>query len=52
MTVRLHLYRIRVVDVLVDLPERLEVLVGDLRPVVRCFSPLQPCHQRQAGGCE
>ncbi len=36
MTVRLHLYRIRVVDVLVDLPERLEVMVADLRSVVRC----------------
>jgi transposase len=36
MTVRLHLYRIRVVDVLVDLPERLEVLITDLRSVVRC----------------
>ena len=36
MTVRLHLYRIRVVNVLVDLPERLEVVVRDLRPVVRC----------------
>ncbi|MQB02346.1 MAG: hypothetical protein GEU78_19330, partial [Actinobacteria bacterium] len=34
--VRLHLQRIRVVEVLVDLPERLEVLVRDLRPVVRC----------------
>jgi transposase len=36
MTVRLHLYRIRVVDVLRDLPEHLEVLVRDLRSVVRC----------------
>jgi transposase len=36
MTVRLHLYRIRVVQVLVDLPERLEVVVRDLRSVVRC----------------
>ena len=36
MTVRLHPYRIRVVDVLVDVPERLEVLVTDLRSVVRC----------------
>jgi transposase len=36
MTVRLHLYRIRVVDVLVDLPELLEVVVTDLRAVVRC----------------
>jgi transposase len=36
MRVRLHLQRIRVVEVLVDLPERLEVLVRDLRPVVRC----------------
>jgi transposase len=38
MTVRLHLYRIRVVEVLVDLPERLEVVVRDLRSVVRCPS--------------
>jgi transposase len=36
MTVRLHLYRIRVVEVLVDFPERLEVVVKDLRSVVRC----------------
>lgn len=36
MTVRLHLYRIRVVEVLVDLPERLEVVIKDLRSVVRC----------------
>jgi transposase len=36
MRVRLHLYRILVVEVLVDLPERLEVLIRDLRPVVRC----------------
>lgn len=36
MTVCLHLYRIRVVEVLVDLPERLEVVVRDLRSVVRC----------------
>ena len=36
MTVRLHLYRIRVVEVLVDLPERLEVVIADLRSVVRC----------------
>jgi transposase len=36
MRVRLHLYRIRVVEVLVDLPERLEVVVRDLRSVVRC----------------
>jgi transposase len=36
MRVRLHLYRIRVVEVLVDLPERLEVVVRDLRLVVRC----------------
>jgi transposase len=36
MTVRLHLYRIRVVDILVDLPERLEVVIRDLRSVVRC----------------
>jgi transposase len=36
MTVRLHLYRLRVVEVAVDLPERLEVVVRDLRSVVRC----------------
>jgi transposase len=36
MTVRLHVYRIRVVKVLVDLPERLEVVIRDLRSVVRC----------------
>jgi transposase len=36
MRVRLHLYRIRVVEVLVDLPERLEVVIRDLRSVVRC----------------
>lgn len=36
MTVRLHLHRIRVIGVLVDLPERLEVLVRDLRSAVRC----------------
>ncbi|GIU91815.1 MAG: hypothetical protein KatS3mg011_0721 [Acidimicrobiia bacterium] len=36
MTVRLHLRRIRVVDVTVDLPERLEVVVEDTRRVVRC----------------
>lgn len=36
MTVRLHLYRIRVVEVLIDLPERLEVVICDLRSVVRC----------------
>ncbi len=36
MTVRLHLQRMRVVEVLVDLPERLEVAIRDLRSVVRC----------------
>ena len=36
MTVRLHLYRIRVIEVMVDLPERLEVVISDLRSVVRC----------------
>lgn len=36
MRVRLHLYRIRVIEVLVDLPERLEVVIRDLRSVVRC----------------
>ncbi len=36
MTVRLHLYRIRVLEVVTDLPERLEVCVRDLRSVVRC----------------
>ncbi|MGH4002443.1 MAG: transposase, partial [Pseudonocardiaceae bacterium] len=36
MTVRLHLYRIRVLEVKVDLPERLEVVIRDLRSVVRC----------------
>jgi transposase len=36
MRVRLHLYRIRVVEVVVDVPERLEVVVKDLRSVVRC----------------
>jgi len=36
MTVRLHLYRIRVIEVLIDLPERLEVVVRYLRSVVRC----------------
>jgi transposase len=36
MSVRLHLYRIRVVEVLIDLPERLEVVIRDLRSVVRC----------------
>ena len=32
----MHLYRIRVVEVLSDLPERLKVVVRDLRSVVRC----------------
>ena len=36
MTVRLHLRRIRVGEVAVDLPERLEVVVEDIRRVVRC----------------
>lgn len=36
MTVRLHLQRLRVVEVLADVPERLEVLVADARRVVRC----------------
>ncbi len=36
MTVRLHLRRIRVVEVAADLPERLEVVVEDIRRVVRC----------------
>jgi len=33
---RLHLYRIRVVGVLIDLPERLEVGDQRLRSLVRC----------------
>jgi transposase len=36
MRVRLHLYRIRVVEVVIDLPERLDVVIRDLRSVVRC----------------
>lgn len=36
MTVRLHLHRLRVVKVLADVPEGLEVLVTDARRVVRC----------------
>ncbi|MPZ71298.1 MAG: hypothetical protein GEU71_17510 [Actinobacteria bacterium] len=36
MRIRLHLFRIRVVEVVVDLPERLEVVIRDLRSVVRC----------------
>jgi len=36
MTVRLHLQRIRVVEVSVDTPDKLEVVVEDLRRVVRC----------------
>lgn len=36
MTVRLHLHRIRVVEVVADLPERLEVVIRDLRSGVRC----------------
>lgn len=36
MTIRLHLRRIRVLEVLVDAVERLVVAVADLRTVVRC----------------
>lgn len=36
MTVRLHIYRIRVIGVLTDLPDRLEVVIRDLRSVVKC----------------
>ena len=36
MTIRLHLRRIRVVAVLVDVMERLVVEIGDIRRVVRC----------------
>jgi transposase len=36
MTVRLHLRRLRVVEVTVDEAERLEVTVADTRSVVRC----------------
>src|SRR5680860_1609886 len=36
MTIRLHLRRIRVVAVLVDLVERLVVEIADTRRVVRC----------------
>ena len=36
MTVRLHLRRIRVVEVAEDVPERLVVVVEDVRRVVRC----------------
>ncbi|MGH8935411.1 MAG: hypothetical protein ACRDXD_03945 [Acidimicrobiia bacterium] len=36
MTIRLHLRRIRVVEVSEDLPERLVVKVEDTRSVVRC----------------
>lgn len=36
MTLRLHLHRMRVVEVAVDLPERLEVVVRDLRSRVHC----------------
>ena len=36
MTVRLHLRRIRVVEVAVDTPDRLEVVVEDVRRVTRC----------------
>ena len=35
MTARLHLRRIRVLEVLVDLVEELVVAIGDLRRVVR-----------------
>jgi transposase len=38
MTVRLKLNRIRVVEVVTDLTERLEVVVADLRSVVTCPS--------------
>ena len=36
MTIRLHLRRMRVLEVAVDAPERLEVVVEDARSVVRC----------------
>ena len=36
MTIRLHLRRLRVVEVLEDLIDRVTVLVADLRSVVRC----------------
>ena len=36
MSIRLHLRRIRVLEVAVDAPERLEVVVVDTRRVVRC----------------
>ncbi|MFH1330926.1 MAG: transposase [Actinomycetota bacterium] len=36
MTIRLHLRRLRVIEVLEDLVDRLTVLVADLRSVVRC----------------
>ncbi|HDH25825.1 MAG TPA: transposase family protein [Actinobacteria bacterium] len=36
MTIRLHLRRIRVIEVLDDVVERLVVAVSDLRTVVRC----------------
>ncbi len=36
MTIRLHLRRLRVVEVLVDVVERLVVAVSDGRTVVRC----------------
>ncbi|HHN73670.1 MAG TPA: hypothetical protein ENK10_00415, partial [Acidobacteria bacterium] len=36
MTVRLHLRRLRVLEVQVDEPERLVVVVEDTRSVVRC----------------
>ena len=35
MTIRLHLRRMRVLEVAVDAPERLEVVVEDARSVVR-----------------
>jgi hypothetical protein len=38
MTVRLKLKRIRVVEVVTDVTERLEVAVADLRSVVTCPS--------------
>jgi transposase len=36
MTIRLHLRRLRVVEVIEDVVERLVVAVQDLRTVVRC----------------
>lgn len=51
MTIRLHLRRIRVVAVIVDLVERLVVEVADTRRVVRCaFCGFKTCrvHDRRA----